>query len=535
MSVRDSVYARWTAGVAALPPQLQQQRSLVALSASTVAVAALFVRSLLRRAAAVRQAAEAARLAEIDRRTRDRFPIMSRIEGHVVAAAKTAKATQSLVSGVHQIAMVLASAGDELKRTLPASLDDEDHASMSDVSEYFQAWKDVGNANERCAEFLRGIGAAAQRTEVQAAEGRERHLAEAHDLWQTLVLAEGTEPVAATTGRWLTRLLYSAKPTQQDLQIHEERLEGQRSLIGVRLETIRKATEAAEKSCSDRLGRLLQEARQPTQLISEQLATLRRTGLVDNPSPRRVGGLVQSLSTPEGRRRHLEAEEASAAKVATDGLQSQMTAVQIAEMPAAELVGDREWRVRGMYEHQVLKVGLRILDERWLVEGLTGFPRTKEGGAVLFRERLLKELISGTVNLQSVQSSDIVAAQRDIQSLSSRQLLRLRVLHLDYIPSGSGADTITSVGGPQEAFLSAVDGRLFRLIGEIAAGSNFDVDDCDAHRLGREAVFFVAVASVVRGSPWWSWWISPERRIFSMPIALQVPRIFLMTHLASWT
>ena len=49
-------------------------------------------------------------------------------------------------------------------------------------------------------------------------------------------------------------------------------------------------------------------------------------------------------------------------------------------------------------------------------------------------------------------------------------MLRLRVLHLDYTPSGAGADSVSTVGSAHEAFLAMLDGRLMRLLGRTAAG-----------------------------------------------------------------
>jgi len=157
---------------------------------------------------------------------------------------------------------------------------------------------------------------------------------------------------------------------------------------------------------------------------------------------------------------------------------------------------------------------LRLLDASLPLEALETFPRGRDGGSTLFRERLLADLMSGARELRSVVSSDVVAAQRDVHSLSLRQLLRLRVRHLDFVPSGCGSDTVTGVGGAHEAFLSAVDNRMFRLLGETVAGPFATQLDVDMHRLGREAVLLVAAASAVTVSSWWCWWIMGELRVF---------------------
>merc|ERR1711972_705738 len=135
-------------------------------------------------------------------------------------------------------------------------------------------------------------------------------------------------------------------------------------------------------------------------------------------------------------------------------------------------LGGGEWRIKGVYEHQVLKAGLRRLDQNWPVDGLLELP------SGIFRQKILRDLLSGMIRLQSVPNNDVSAAQRDIQKLSLRQLLRLRVLHIDFTPSGAGADTIHSVGGTHEAFLSTLDGLLFQQLGQKAAA------DLDATFLG---------------------------------------------------
>jgi hypothetical protein len=217
----------------------------------------------------------------------------------------------------------------------------------------------------------------------------------------------------------------------------------------------------------------------------------------------KIGGLIKSLATPEGRNRLRAAEEAAAApaKVVVD-------AVMLA--PPVECLGAGEWRIKGVYEHQVLKAGLRQLDHRWPVDTLMDF------APGLFREKLIREIMLETITLQSVPTGDVSAAQRDLHFLSLRQLLRLRVLHIDFTPSGCGADSISRVGETHEAFLSTLDSLLFKQLGRKAAAAEMDgaVGVSDLHRLGRDAVFLAAASAAVGTPPWWVWWITDERRIF---------------------
>lgn len=199
--------------------------------------------------------------------------------------------------------------------------------------------------------------------------------------------------------------------------------------------------------------------------------------------------------------------------------------------PPVELLEDGQWRIKGVYEHQVLKAGLRQLSERWCQDqaDLLSFPKGSDGRPLMFREKFFRDLLEGSVRLQSLPARDISSAQPDIKHLALPQLLHLRVLHLDYSPSGVGADTVHSVGGTQEAFMATLDSELFRLLGRRAMGLNGEgktwgsrgrvgvaenADISDVHRLGREAVFLVSAAAAIPAVPWWAWWVTDERRRF---------------------
>jgi len=163
---------------------------------------------------------------------------------------------------------------------------------------------------------------------------------------------------------------------------------------------------------------------------------------------------------------------------------------------------------------QVLKAGLRLIDERWGLLG-KGLGDLADG---MLRSSLFRDLLSGKIRLQSVTGNDVSAAQHDIKKLTLVQLLRLRTLHLDFTPSGCGADTITGVGGTHEAFLTTLDGLLFQQLGHKAVNPGSENGQAaaarfkstsDAHQCGREAVMFVAAAEAAPSPIWWSWWL-PE-------------------------
>merc|ERR1719210_428436 len=122
--------------------------------------------------------------------------------------------------------------------------------------------------------------------------------------------------------------------------------------------------------------------------------------------------------------------------------------------PPVDQLSEREWRIKGVYDHQVLKAGLRRLDIEWTsgATGLFDLPRGKDGSALLFRESLFRDLLAGKIQLQSVPVNDVSAAQNDIKRLSLLQLLHLRVQHIDFTPSGSSIDTVVSAGNAHETF-----------------------------------------------------------------------------------
>ncbi|CAE8655533.1 unnamed protein product [Polarella glacialis] len=226
-----------------------------------------------------------------------------------------------------------------------------------------------------------------------------------------------------------------------------------------------------------------------------------------------VQGLIASLATAESRQKHREQEEAR-----------QQESLQVAlplalEAPPVEAIGPGAWRVRGLYEHQVLKLGLQLLDRRWADEAreaLLQFSRSTIGAPALFRETLLRDLLTGKLRLQSVLANDLAAAQSDLKRLSLLQLLRLRTLHIDFTPSGCGSDNcLNSVGAVHGTFLGAVDSLLFRELGRKAVaggGANCLVED--HYRFGREAVFFAAAAAAVPSPTGWCWWLCNGEKLF---------------------
>ena len=73
-----------------------------------------------------------------------------------------------------------------------------------------------------------------------------------------------------------------------------------------------------------------------------------------------------------------------------------------------EIIGPGTWRIRGIYEHQALKIGLRCLDEAWSLDGKSLSEQLPSG---LFRAKLMGELLQGVVSLQSI-TGNIATSQR---------------------------------------------------------------------------------------------------------------------------
>lgn len=229
----------------------------------------------------------------------------------------------------------------------------------------------------------------------------------------------------------------------------------------------------------------------------------------------RVGGLIKALGSAEERQRLRNAEALEQDAVVKSTAVEEGASPMV---PPVERTDASSWRIHGLYEHQLLKAGLQHLDAAWPREGLLDFScgRGGKGSRNILRKKLLTDLVTGQIHLRSVPANDLAAAQGDVRLLSLMQLLRLRVLHIDFTPSGTGADTVSDVGATHAAFLSLLDRLLFEQLGKKAsAGASDEVlEASEAHRLGREAALMVAAAAGLPSPSWWYWRMSAERRVF---------------------
>jgi hypothetical protein len=195
----------------------------------------------------------------------------------------------------------------------------------------------------------------------------------------------------------------------------------------------------------------------------------------------------------------------STAVLAHEDHKDHKVAAEIQRTPATALPVQETksgWCIRGVYEHQGLKMGLRQLNTRpeVLRETMT---RKKSW---LMKEQLMMDLAEGKVDLTLTHANDLNAAQGDVKNLSLRQLLGIAVKY------------DTRMQGAQGEFMMAVENALYEKLGHCATSTahlscvSEDVDD--VRRLGREAVLLVAAAAAIPSSPMWSWWIMGGRTFF---------------------
>jgi len=225
-----------------------------------------------------------------------------------------------------------------------------------------------------------------------------------------------------------------------------------------------------------------------------------------------IASKITNLMSVGGRQSVKDLQEEAGYVVTADQLE-----VEVLRAPPVKVLEDERWQVHGVYTHVLLKVGLRHLDATWPDGDLLDLAGGRlAAGKGLRQESLLKGLLSGDLNLKSVAASDITAAQYDLQRLSLRQLLKIRVHHLDFTPSGAAVDSISTLQNQHEAFLNTLDGMLFKILGKKAVGDAAEVSADDAHRFGREAVQFVAADIGLESAPTrrWAWWLDKDRRVF---------------------
>jgi len=189
---------------------------------------------------------------------------------------------------------------------------------------------------------------------------------------------------------------------------------------------------------------------------------------------------------------------------------SNVKKVPVMMAPPCETVKSGLWSIKGIYEHQGMKIGLRRLDEIWAGVDLDVYPT---GKGALLKEKLFRNLFSGEMEIQAIPGNDISAAQPDIKRLSLVQLLRLRVILIDFVPSGGNGLS----SGAGEAFIRTLDGILFDKLGQRIANVGITGSEPSSFAsLGRESMMMMGAAGAVTSLRWWVWWVpgSADQRVF---------------------
>jgi len=203
---------------------------------------------------------------------------------------------------------------------------------------------------------------------------------------------------------------------------------------------------------------------------------------------------------PRARVAPMTVQQAEAVSTSTRGLM---------KLPVVLVSGNsgNSWAIRGIYEHQAIRVGLRQLDEAWGGAGLLEFAQGRGG---ITRANLFRSLLTGALNLQSIPDNDVSAIQMDLTRLSLMQQLRLRVLLLEYQPRS----------GSKEAFVEKLDALLFENLGRQAVGGlefSPELKPAAFSIMGREAVLMAAAAHALGTGVCFCWWPAGTRRVFFNP------------------
>lgn len=213
----------------------------------------------------------------------------------------------------------------------------------------------------------------------------------------------------------------------------------------------------------------------------------------------------------------------------------------IKKLPVREaktLKGDTRWEIKGMYEHQAVKLGLRNLDRMFTgdvsddssddsdeEEGphrkstnlrereRAASDRKSEGEAKKqwrMNSKLIQDLVAGTREFVAISVNEIAAAQPDLRKMNLHDLLRLRVNNLE----------VVSRSEVHDYFLATVDDMLFMKIGELVvsdgAAESVAQGEDKSHipSIGKDSCILLAAAGTLDATRFWSWWITDDTRVF---------------------
>lgn len=184
---------------------------------------------------------------------------------------------------------------------------------------------------------------------------------------------------------------------------------------------------------------------------------------------------------------------------------------------------DDQYKLHGIHEDSVLKIGLRCLEARWCKDdAFLELPSHHDGKQLILKGTLITGLLKQERDLKSMPMGDVAAAQGDLRHLSVYQLLRIRVWLLDYEPQRQANTVVAQGSNAHAAFMAALDSLLFLKLGSEASAdfisSAGTTDAQHLRRLGTELVCIVAaaqsaVAESLASVQWWVWWFE-QRRVF---------------------
>lgn len=528
---------RWSEVLAARAPPWWKKAALSTAAATTCLL--LLQHARRRWQAVVRKALEC-KLAEAQGLVQTRLPVTAELPGLRTALAEAGGRAAQLSDSAGQLERVLTQAGDGLLAAFgDAEVSEANNGEDTDrsaVQEFLVAWREVGETSTSCGSELLQAGASLKEASEKAVAVGRQCLSEAEQIQQDLAQAEVERQRLEAHRGFLAGLFHrKSKLLPEDAGARREQLELNWGIAEASLCRLAKDLQAAKDSTSQAVIHGLEALRVPVRPVGEQLIRLRPGGeaaeqveekAAENATEKtaraparsrpvtgqKVADLMSNMVTSEGRQKLREVEAA-----AEDAEDSRPQHVEILRKPPVESRGEEEWRICGVYTHQVLKAGLRQLDDAWPVDELFEFSRggNLDAGRGLKMESLLRNLLAGSIRLQSVPAVDVSAAQYDLRRLSLRQLLRIRVHHLEFTPSGSGADSVSTVGAHHQGFMSTLDGTLFKLLGKYAVGDLAAATD-DFHRLGREAVLLAAAQAGLSETPArrWCWCLDDSRRAY---------------------
>lgn len=169
-------------------------------------------------------------------------------------------------------------------------------------------------------------------------------------------------------------------------------------------------------------------------------------------------------------------------------------------------------------EEEVLKSGLQGASEKLGEEGILEFPRRPNGTPVITRQGFFERMLRGESTLQNCAAADASAAEADVKRLGLKQLLRVRCLNMDFMPSGNQAS--------KASFLNLVDRCTMskfgeRLLPDIAGGLN----DAQRAYAMRHVVLIYGADRVLRQreagdavcTDWWQLKVGSVQRFLHLP------------------